>query len=326
MSTATLYSLDRRLEVYAAADMDPTSLGVVTPARIVSYDSGDTWIDSWSSITPGTFTSPLAGAITGDSLDTILIGRGTDDRFFSTRLAEVFEPHNTGWSPIGAGVFTSKPAVCLFGASMTAWTALGTAPTSYAGVHVLVFGKGKNDAIWWAHSTDGAATWSLAWKQIGSGVFTSAPAAACSASGDLVAVFGRGRDSRMWWAFSTNQTASWDMAWSPIGAGVFTSEPAAACSADGKRLYVFARGNDNRVWWAFSTTRGSSWDMAWAPIGQGVFHDAPSASCSWDGRVIHVLGRGVDDRIWQARSQNFGASWDIAWRKISDRAFVDIDV
>jgi len=326
MSTASLFSLERRLEVFAIADVNPLSGNQYKVERIVSYDNGETWVDNWIRNDVGTFSSPLAASITGDNLDSFLVGRGTDNQFWFTRLQEYYEFKNVGWNPIGQGIFTGKPAVCSSGTSKTAWKRLNTAETSYAGVHVMVFGRGTDARIWWAYSTNGGASWDMAWSAIGQGKFTSSPAATCSADGSLVAVFGKGTDDKMWWAYSMSGGSSWDMAWEPIGDGVFRSDPAAVCSADGKRIYVFARGKDDRIWWAFAANGVQQWDMAWEPIGEGVFLSAPSVSCSWDGRIIHVFGKGTDNRIWQARSHDFGSTWNIAWRTIHPKPFVDTDI
>ncbi|MCA1677644.1 MAG: hypothetical protein LC777_01205 [Actinobacteria bacterium] len=142
MSTASLYALDRRLEVYAVSDAFPNAVARFEAERIVSYDNGDTWVDNWIRNETGQFKSSLAGAITGDSLDTVLVGQGADTSFYSGRLQEYYEFRNASWHKIGAGTFTSKPAVCLYGTSKTIWKSLGNDETSYAGVNVMVVGRG----------------------------------------------------------------------------------------------------------------------------------------------------------------------------------------
>ena len=325
MATASLFSLERRLEVFTMADMDPASNDEYQAERIVSYDNGTTWVDNWVRNDVGVFSSSLAASITGDSLDSFLAGRGTDNRFYFARLQEYYDFKSAVWAPIGQGVFNGKPALCSSGNSKSAWKSLDQAETSYSQVTTMVFGRGTDNGIWWAFSTDGGEVWDMAWDAIGHGKFTSSPAAACSADGKQVAVFGRGQDNRIWWAFSLSGGSSWDMAWDAIGQGKFTSSPAAVCSADGKRIYVFAKGTDNRIWWAFAANGVGNWDMAWQPIGEGVFQSMPSANCSWDGRIIHVFGKGTDNRIWQARSNDFGNNWDILWRKIHPKQFVHSD-
>lgn len=321
MATASIFSLESRLEVFAISKAG--SNDAFRMERIVSYNNGDTWVDNWVRNDVGAFRSSIAGAITGDSLDGFLVGRGMDDRIWLTRLQEYYEFRSLGASPIGEGVFTGKPAICLHGTSTSSWTSLNNIGLSYAGVRLMVFGRGKDDRVWWAFSNNGGESWDMAWQPIGKGVFTSSPSATCSADGKLVTVFAKGKDDKMWWAFSTNGAASWDMAWQPIGVGTFSSTPAAVCSADGKRIYVFAKGEDNRIWWAFATNGVQRWDMAWQPIGEGVFTSMPSANCSWDGRIIHVFAKGMDNRVWQARSSDFGASWEVAWRKIHSKQFPD---
>ncbi len=321
MATASIYSLESRLEVFAASKAG-SSNDTFRLERIVSYDNGETWVDNWIRHDTLAYRSSLAASITGDSLDTFIVGRGMDDRLWFSRLAELYELKNAGAGPIGAGVFTGKPAICSHGTSKTSWQSLNVQDTSYAGVKVMVFSKGMDQKIWWAVSTNGGNSWDMAWSPIGAGTFSSSPSATCSADGKLVAVFAKGMDDKIWWAYSINGASSWNMAWAPIG-GKFTSAPAAVCSADGKRIYVFARGEDNRIWWAFATNGVERWDMAWAPIGDGVFESMPSANCSWDGKIIHIFAKGNDNRIWQARSFDFGATWNIAWRKIHSKQFSD---
>jgi hypothetical protein len=322
MTVASVYSIGGRIDVYAANH----TAGLYKPVRIVSFDNGDSWVQNWTQVSTGTFTTMIAGAITGDSLDTVLIGRESDNRYSKTVISEYFKPPAATWTPIGSGIFVSKPAVCIMGVSQTTGTPGGHTVTNYSEVNVAAFGLGTDDHMYWAYSGDGANSWQAAWAApIGSGVFKSGPAAACSAGGELLAVFAVGTDQHMYWAYSTSLWAAWDAAWAtPIGEGLFTSDPAAACSADGSRIYVFGRGTDNRCYWAYTARGTQGWDMAWQPIGEGVFNSSPSANCSWDGQIIQVFARGTDNRIWQARSQDYGNSWDIAWRPISDAQFVDV--
>ncbi len=322
--TSSVFSLERRIDVFAVSDFLPTNITGFRAERLVSYNNGDSWSANWITSENGIFQSSLAASITGDGLDTFLVGRRNDDKFYFARLPEYYEFRSVNWNVIGKGVFDGKPAICSYGNTTSEWLNKDNITTTYQGVRVMVFGKGRDKKYWWASSVNGGASWHMAWSPIGKGVFTSSPAATCSANGNLVAVFGKGNDDRIWWAYSTNGANTWDMAWAPIGSGVFTSAPAAACSADGKRIYVFGRGKDNRYWWAYAVNGVQRWNMAWAPIGEGVFTSMPSANCSWDGRIIHVFGLGTDKRIWQARSNNFGASWDIAWRKIHSKKFINI--
>ena len=324
MPVSSLYALESRIDLYAVVEIDPRR-NEFQAERIVSYDDGSTWTGPWMRNATGTFRSSLAGAVTGDSIDSFLVGRGLDNGFYASRVAAPTDFSSVGWARIGSGVFSGKPAVVVHGTTSSTWAAPdGSVSTSYAGVGVRVFGRGSDDRMWWAYSNNGGEKWDMAWDAIGDGRFTSSPAAATSADGKFLAVFGKGNDNRIWWAYSTTGGNAWDMAWSPIGEGVFTSAPAACCSADGKVIHVFGRGKDNRFWRA-STNRGTAgWDLAWAPIGEGVFTAQPAAACSWDGKRVHVFGRGNDNRIWQARSFDGGSNWNIAWRKVDNKTFPDI--
>src|ERR1700758_25093 len=120
MTVSSVYSIGGRIDVYAAANLG----GHYNPMRIVSLDNGDSWVENWTQVrTPPDknnpevpFTSMVAGAITADSLDTVLVGRESDNRFSATVLQEYFWQGPTAdWEPIGSGTFHSKPAVCLSG-------------------------------------------------------------------------------------------------------------------------------------------------------------------------------------------------------------------
>jgi len=320
----SVFSLGSRLELFAISDANPRTKKEFRVARLVSYDNGETWVKNWIINDRGKFSSSVAAAITGDSLDTFIVGRGMDDFVWFIRLEEVYDFKNSRWSRIPAGVFSGKPAVCCYGNATTDWIN-GDKATNYNGVRVMAFARGKDNKIWWAYSSNGGTSWDLAWAAMLSGVFTSSPAAVAAANGKLVAVFAKGNDDKIFWTYSSNGAASWAMDWAPIGTGTFSAMPAAACSADGKRIYVFAKGKDDRVWWIYSTTGGATWS-GWGPMGDGVFLSPPSASCSWDGRIIHVFAKGRDNCAWQARSEDFGANWNIPWRRVHHRKFVDTDL
>src|SRR5436189_242688 len=101
MTTASLCSLGRRVEVFAMSDANVLTSNEYCVNRLVSYDNGNTWVGNWVRNTVGNFRSAIAASITGDSLDTFLIGRGQDDRFWFAHLGEYYNFSNAGWNPIG---------------------------------------------------------------------------------------------------------------------------------------------------------------------------------------------------------------------------------
>src|SRR5688500_2828967 len=119
--TASHFLLERRIDLFAITDINPVNNTEYRIERIVSYDSGETWVDNWVMNETASFASPPAVTGTGDSLDIFLAARGKDGKIYFSRLSEYFEFRNKAWGPIGNGVFEGKPALCLYGNSVTKW-------------------------------------------------------------------------------------------------------------------------------------------------------------------------------------------------------------
>jgi CubicO group peptidase (beta-lactamase class C family) len=192
------------------------------------------------------------------------------------------------------------------------------ASSSWDGKKIQVMGRGTDQRIWRAWSTDAGATWK-SFEPILNGTFLSGPAVAMLADGAVIHVFGTGTDRRIWRAKSVDGGQSWS-GWDPIGAGKFTSQPAAACSINGSLLYVFGRGTDFRVWWNVSTDDGATWQPHWKPIGEGSFSAGPAAACGSAGKV-YVVGRGMDRALWFSASTDPDAGWSPQWQQIPDGVF-----
>lgn len=206
------------------------------------------------------------------------------------------------WDPqnlLGEGVFKSGPA----------------AVVSDNGQTMHAFGRGTNDKIWRSRSVDGGSTWPGGWSPMGTGLFSSGPAAAIA--GSKIHVFARGMDNRMFRAYSSNGGSTWSILWTSMGAGVFNSAPAAAVSADGQKIHVFARGTDNRMWRAFSPDGGATWPALWDPMSTGIFNSPPAAVASADGQRVVVVGRGLNNQFYTRRSINGGTTWS-AWTSIGN--------
>jgi CubicO group peptidase (beta-lactamase class C family) len=192
------------------------------------------------------------------------------------------------------------------------------ASSSWDGKKIQVLGRGTDQRMWRAWSTDAGATWNF-FEPILNGTFLSGPAVATVTDGKVIHVFGTGTDRRIWRAKSVDGGQSWN-GWDPIGAGKFTSQPAAACSINGSLLYVFGRGTDFRVWWNLSTDDGATWQPHWKPIGEGSFSAGPAAACGSAGKV-YVVGRGMDRALWFTASTDPDAGWSPQWQQISDGVF-----
>ncbi|MBK6485388.1 MAG: serine hydrolase [Gemmatimonadetes bacterium] len=192
------------------------------------------------------------------------------------------------------------------------------AAASSDGQRIMVVGRGTDNRMWRAWSTNAGVNWQ-GWLPIGDGTFDTGPALTMSANGQLLHVFGTGLDGRMYQSRSVDGGATWS-AWLPIGQGIFTSAPAAAASHDGKTVHVFGRGTDYRIW-RNHAMQGGAWQPHWQPIGQGIFTSSPSATASADGTRVHVVGRGTDRKLWRNTSVNAGGAWLPHWSEVPDGAF-----
>ncbi|CAH1387688.1 FG-GAP-like repeat-containing protein [Candidatus Nitrotoga sp. M5] len=214
-----------------------------------------------------------------DKLD--VVGYGMDDKYY---LSSWNGESWSNWSPIGVGEFESGPAI-----GSLHRRALGADQLS-------VIGLGKDDHYYQSDWND--QRWS-AWKQIGNGLFTSAPSLLSSQDPYL---FGIGKDRRVY--FATLVNGRWSK-WTPIGSGTFTSAPSAV-SMDSS-LYVFARGDESGMYFS-SKAAGQQWSE-WARIGNGTFDSAPAA-VSWKNGQLDVFALGKDSKMWQARyHQNAWSGW-----------------
>ncbi|TKB94933.1 MAG: hypothetical protein E8D41_02550 [Nitrospira sp.] len=186
-----------------------------------------------------------------------------------------------------------------------------------SGTTIHLMGRGTDNFIWRAKSTDNGQTW-VGWNAIPNGMFLTGPAVAVG--GNIVHVFAVGMDSKMYYTRSINAGETFSP-WEPIGAGTFTSAPAAACSSDGKILHVFGRGKDMRIWRNWSVHSGATWNNHWQPIGKGIFTSGPAAACSSTGSLVHVAARGTDSCLWTNRGDFTGAEWLGHWRQIPSGTF-----
>ncbi|CAA9469302.1 MAG: hypothetical protein AVDCRST_MAG96-287 [uncultured Segetibacter sp.] len=83
---ASIFALEKRLELFMTSDINPTTKDRYQIERIVSYDSGETWVDNWIRNEIGTFSSGAAASIAGDSLDIFLVGKMKYLYFFLSLL------------------------------------------------------------------------------------------------------------------------------------------------------------------------------------------------------------------------------------------------
>lgn len=292
-----------RLDVLARKD-------AVTIWRAASYSSGDEWQRDWTAthVTPQSADGP-GYAMSGEGRIAHLCVRSAEGlgRHVSLRRTSNFGRTWSEWAQIGAGTFTSPPAVA----------------TSSDGLRVFVVARGDDKRIWFARSFDAGTTWDVAWKAIGDGTFRAdAPALVATPDLERIHVFGRGTNDGVWRATTTNFAGGWTTAWKEVeGLRSADSAPAAAASADGKRVYLFVRHVDGRIHRTTSDDAGKTWSQ-WSPVPAGTgFRSAPSSTCSWNGQDIHVVAMGADRRIWRARSIDGGKHWPVAWTQIQKEVF-----
>lgn len=137
----------------------------------------------WQAVPGGRFLGAPAIAYFNDAL--WLVGRGEDQRLY---VAENTTPVQAGtvnyvasnwsaWTPISSDVFSSDPAVTVWGGRLV----VASRDTSRTYRIATTFGL----------------TWS-AWSPMNAGVFSSEPAATVDRSGRLV-IYGRGLDGTFWW-------------------------------------------------------------------------------------------------------------------------------
>lgn len=192
------------------------------------------------------------------------------------------------------------------------------AASSSNGQRIMVMGRGTDNMMWRAWSTDGGVNWQ-GWKPTGGGLFLTGPALTMSANGMVLHAFATGLDGKIYQSRSSDGGNVWSD-WTAIGQGIFSSAPCAAASSDGKTVHVFGRGTDYRVW-RNHALQGGLWQPHWQPIGQGIFTSSPAATVSSDGSRVHVVARGTDRALWRNSSTNSGAGWLSHWSIVPDGAF-----
>jgi hypothetical protein len=160
------------------------------------------------------------------------------------------------------------------------WTALsGTVNSSVAattnrGGRLVLFARRSDNAIWHRFREQGSTSAWTDWITLGSGSFSSGPAAIETGQGQLH-VFAATAAATISRKFYNPVTGAWT-GWSSLGGAVDpTSAPAVTESDGGTRLVVFARGSGNVLTHIFQDIRTETWS-AWSPLG-GSLASGPGA-------------------------------------------------
>ena len=176
-----------------------------------SPNGGSSWPHGWRKVTvpgPGadpSFTSGAAAVVSPDGKQVHVFARGKDDRIWRAYSSNGAQSWDIAFVPINQGTFNSGPAAVL---------------SSQDGNQLHVIARGKDNRFYRAFSgnaSGGNPTWSLDWTPIGTGLFTSAPAAVLDRFGHHLLVFGRGTDGKtIFQASSQDGGASWPSGWVPV--------------------------------------------------------------------------------------------------------------
>lgn len=208
---------------------------------------------------------------------------------------------------------TWGPELPFSGWVMTSGLAAAATPD---GSHMFLFGRGTDNQIWYAKSSDAGQNWQGSWP-VPFGTFMTGPAVAVSVSGPGIGIHlaAVGMDRRMYYVHSADGGQTWSQV-ANIGNGTFTSAPAIIASKDGTLVRVFGRGDDFRIWnnWASPV-----WQPHWAPIGQGIFSSGPGAVASDNGAVVHVMARGTDRNMWQNWTTGLNTPFQPHWQALAPK-------
>jgi hypothetical protein len=166
-----------------------------------------------------------------------------------------------------------------------------------AGTGLAVFGRGKDNALWWTRQGAGGA-WS-GWQSLG-GVLTSQPGAAAGVTLGFgpVVVLARGTDGALWYRVQ-GSGGGWS-AWRSLGGGLLPGTGPAAVDAEDGSLAVAVTGTDHHVW-------------LFTPTGMQVYRwldfrtsSTPGITTNITPRVLPfelvVFARGTDNALWSSQS------------------------
>jgi hypothetical protein len=126
----------------------------------------------------------------------------------------------------------------------------------------MVFVRGTNGAIYTKSSTDGGATWSTNWGNIGGQALDGTGPAASRWGSDGYAIFVTGTNHQVYLK-SWTSTGGW-VDWRSIG-GYVTSSPGAA-RGDALHVEVLARGSNGNCYLTSTGNGGTTW-TGWMNFG-----------------------------------------------------------
>jgi hypothetical protein len=176
----------------------------------------------------------------------------------------------------------------LIGGPAAAWFFPGT--EGRAG-NLALFGRGTDNALWWAPSQ---FLWSR-WQSLG-GRITSKPAVAVDTTGRFYGVFARGTDGAVWARYEGTNGATWGP-WQRLGGHLLPgTAPAATYVGHGSGVGgtdIVVVGTDRRVWLDRGGFPGNG---DWASIGGRTTSDP--AITSTNGMYALAFARGTDNAAW----------------------------
>lgn len=151
------------------------------------------------------------------------------------------------------------------------------------------------DGALWHRSFDAPGERWSAWTSLGTGGWSSDPAAASwitpPSTGELH-VFVRGPGDHLWHRVyvAGGGWSAWEDIDQAYGLGGTLASAPAACSWEPGRLDIFGRGLDGRLRHTFRPTAGGAW-AAWETPVSGTLTSAPTAA-SWAPGRLDVFARG----------------------------------
>jgi hypothetical protein len=229
------------------------------PVRIYTLFISDKFGYEWSNgqtIGEGIFTSNAAVNCSADGKNVLVIGLGTDQKYWWAGSFDGGVTWAWVWGQVNnIGTFISEPSFC----------------TSADGQTLVVTGIGTDNRCWVAQSSTRGANWNFAWTPIGNAVFSSGLSMCMSADGKKIIIVGKGSDNKFWFNSSLDSGFNWSEHWKPIGEGVFISGPSICSSWDMNIIHVFGVGNDNRMWRAYSIGLDINWKGWWQIPSNPIF-------------------------------------------------------
>lgn len=186
----------------------------------------------------------------------------------------------------GPGSTPNSAGGRLVGGPAPVWTqagVLGSASTA-------IFGRGTDNALWWADPATGQP-----WTSLG-GNITSKPSVISNGTGGTIGsivAFARGTDQAVWYTFRS--PAGWQN-WTKVGGKLYPGTAPAAVYV-GSTIYVVVVGTDRQMY-VNETSDGARWS-GWFVLGGKASSAAsdPAATAPTSSEGVAFV-RGTDNSVW----------------------------